>query len=61
LGARRTRLLVEVGAARQQVRDLLACAWPAALGAAGDPLESKSWLAAMTVPPDRVGTSGDLA
>ena len=29
--------------------DLLECAWPAALDAAGKPLESKSWLAAMTV------------
>ena len=45
---------------RQQVTDLLECAWPAALQAAGKPMESKSWLAAMTVLLDRVGTSGDL-
>lgn len=34
LGARRSRLVVDVGAARQQTRDLLECAWPAALTAA---------------------------
>ncbi|TFV52289.1 IS110 family transposase [Geodermatophilus sp. DF01-2] len=61
LGARRTGLVTDVGAARQQVRDLLECAWPAALSAAADPLESKSWLAALTVALDLVGDSGDLA
>lgn len=61
LGARRVQLVVEVGAARQQVQDLLECAWPAALTAAGQPLDSKSWLAAMTVVLDRVGASGDLS
>ncbi len=61
LGARRAALVVAAGAARQQVRDLLECAWPAVLGAAAGPLDSKSWLAAMTVLLDRVGTGGDLA
>jgi transposase len=61
LGARRARLVTGVGAARQQIRDLLECCWPAALGAARDPLESKSWLAALTVVCDRVGDTGDLA
>ncbi len=60
LAARRARLVVEVGAARQQIRDLLECAWPAALGAAKEPLEAKNWLAAVTVALDRVGASGDL-
>ena len=60
LGARRARLVIDVGAARQQVRDLLECAWPAALSAAAEPLESKSWLAALTVVLDRVGAGGDL-
>ena len=60
LGARRAGLVRDAGAARQQVRDLLECAWPAALGAAADPLDSKSWLAAMTVVLDRVGSTGDL-
>jgi transposase len=61
LGARRAGLVADTTAARQQVRDLLECAWPAALEAAGKPLESTSWLAAMTVLLDRVGTTGDLA
>ena len=60
LGARRTGLVADAGAARQQVRDLLECAWPAALSAAADPLDSKSWLAALTVVLDRVADSGDL-
>ncbi len=61
LGARRAALTVDTGAARQQVRDLLECAWPAVLGAARQPLESKSWLAALSVVLDRVGASGDLS
>ncbi|HET8683723.1 MAG TPA: transposase [Micromonosporaceae bacterium] len=60
LGARRYRLLVAVGAARQQVRDLLECAWPAALGAAADPLQARNWLAALAVICRHVGASGDL-
>lgn len=61
LGARRAAQVTAGGAARQQVRDLLECAWPAALTAAAQPLDSKSWLAAMTVVLDRVGASGDLS
>jgi transposase len=61
LGARRAGLVTHAGAARQQARDLLECAWPAVLGAARDPLESKSWLAAVTVVLDRVGADGDLS
>jgi transposase len=61
LGARRVGLVTAGSAARQQVRDLLECAWPAALTAAAQPLDSKSWLAAMTVVLDRVGTTGDLS
>ena len=61
LGARRAGLVVDATAARQQVTDLLECAWPAALEAAGKPMKSKSWLAAMTVVLDRVGTNGDLS
>jgi transposase len=60
LGARRARLVRDAGAARQQVRDLLECAWPAALGAAAQPLDSASWLAALTVVLDRIGADGDL-
>lgn len=60
LGARRAGLVVAAGAARQQVGDLLECAWPAALAAAAEPLDSKSWLASMAVALQRVGASGDL-
>lgn len=60
LGARRVGLVTRRGAARQQVRDLLECAWPAVLGAAGHPLKSKNWLAAVTVVLDRIGEGGDL-
>jgi transposase len=61
LGARRAGLVTDSTAARQQVTDLLECAWPAALEAAGKPMKSKSWLAAMTVLLDRVGANGDLS
>jgi transposase len=61
LGARRARLVTAGGAARQQVRDLLECAWPAVLDTARQPLESHSWLAAVTVVLDRVADSGDLS
>ena len=61
LGARRVALVTDSTAARQQVTDLLECAWPAALQASGEPFKSKSWLAAMTVLLDRVGASGDLS
>lgn len=61
LGARRTGLVIDAGAARQQIRDLLECAWPAALGAAAEPLDSASWRAALTVVLDRVTDTGELA
>jgi transposase len=60
LGARRVALVTDTTAARQQITDLLECAWPAALQAAAKPMKSKSWLAAITVLLDRVGTTGDL-
>ena len=53
LGARRCALAGGVVAGRQQIGDLLACAWPAALGTAARPLESTTWLAAMGVVTDR--------
>jgi transposase len=61
LGARRIALSVDTGAARQQVRDLLECAWPAALGGARQPLDSRNWVAAVTVVLDHVAAGGDLA
>ena len=47
LGARRSGLVADVVSGRQQIADLLACAWPAALGVAARPLESTTWLVAL--------------
>lgn len=60
LGARRNNQLVESTAARQQLRDLLECVWPAVLHAAAKPLESMTWQAAMAVccDPDEIVTMG---
>jgi transposase len=60
LGARRARLVVAAGAARQQVRDLLECAWPAVLDAAGKPLDSPNWQAALAEAVELAGPNGDL-
>jgi len=60
LGGRRAGLITAAGAARQQLRDLLECAWPAVLAAAAQPLDSTSWRAAVTVATDRVAATGDL-
>lgn len=49
LGARRMEWVTRHGAARQQLRDLLECAWPAALQTAAKPLDSVTWRAAMSV------------
>jgi transposase len=53
LGARRFALVADVISCMQQVSDLLACAWPAALGVAARPLEATTWLAAMGAVTDR--------
>jgi len=58
LGARRERLIVEMVAQVQQIRDLLECVWPAALATARQPFRSRTWAAAMWVILDR--DSGDL-
>lgn len=52
LGARRADQLVMTGSARQRLRDLLECAWPAVLATAADPLDAATWRAAMTVSTD---------
>jgi transposase len=52
LAARREDLVVRAVAAREQLRDLLECAWPAVLEAAVDPLESLTWRAALGVSAD---------
>ena len=54
LGARRSRLVTGATAEVNQVRDLLECAWPAVLGAAGVPFRSASWRAALAVVLDAV-------
>jgi transposase len=52
LGTRRDDQLTLAGAARQQLRDLLECAWPAVLRTAADPLDSSTWRAALAVSTD---------
>src|SRR5215813_3969241 len=59
LGARRARLTADASAAVNQVRDLLECAWPAALGAAARPFRSATWRAAVAVALER--NAADLA
>jgi transposase len=59
LGARRNQLTTDATAAVNQIRDLLECAWPAALDAAARPFRSASWCAALAVALDR--GAGDLA
>ncbi len=59
LGARRAQLTTQVTAARQQLRDLLECAWPAVLDTAAKPLDSLTWRAAVQVM--LAATQGDPA
>lgn len=59
LGACREQLVVRAGSARQQLRALLECAWPAVLDTAGKPLDSTTWQAAVQVVVDRTA-DGDL-
>ena len=49
LGARRAELLERATAARQCLRDLLECAWPALLATAAQPLDSATWQAALAI------------
>jgi transposase len=57
LGARREQLAAEAAGQVLQARDLLECAWPAALEAARRPFRSRTWMAGLTVITGR----GDLA
>ncbi|PPK89801.1 transposase IS116/IS110/IS902 family protein [Kineococcus xinjiangensis] len=59
LGVRRERLLTEATAQVQQMRDLLECAWPAALDTASYPFRSRTWAATMSIILERDG--GDFA
>jgi transposase len=58
LDARRGQLTADASAAVNQVRDLLECAWPAALGAAARPFRSATWRAAVAVALER--SAGDV-
>jgi transposase len=58
LGGRRAELVTRAGAARQRLRDLLECAWPAALDAAADPLDSATWQASVAVAVRLAGRGG---
>jgi transposase len=49
LGARRDELITQATRCVQQVRDLLDCAWPAALDSAAQPFHSANWCAALAV------------
>lgn len=55
LGARRERLLTELTAQVQQIRDLLECVWPSALDAANYPFRSRTWMATMSIILERDG------
>jgi transposase len=59
LGTRREQLITEAGGQIQQMRDLLECAWPAALDTARQPFRSATWMAALSVIAGRDG--GDFA
>jgi transposase len=59
LGTRREQLMTEAGSQVQQMRDLLECAWPAALDTARQPFRSATWVAGLLVISGRDG--GDFA
>jgi transposase len=59
LGTRREQLITEAGRQIQQMRDLLECAWPAALDTARQPFRSQTWIAALSVIAGQDG--GDFA
>jgi transposase len=55
LGTRREQLITEAGSRIQQMRDLLECAWPAALDTARQPFRSGPWIAGLPVIAGRDG------
>jgi transposase len=52
LGSFRNRLINRAAAARQGVKDLLGCVWPAVLETAAQPADSLTWRAAVSVSAD---------
>jgi transposase len=55
LGTRREQLITEAGSQVQQMRDLLECAWPAALDTARQPFKSATWIGSLLVIAGRDG------
>jgi transposase len=49
LGRRRDRIVTDIVVGRNQIRDLLGCVWPAALGCAAGPFDAMTWKAALAV------------
>src|SRR4249920_3676938 len=62
LGRRRAQLITAGTASAQRIRDFLSVAWPTVTETCAQPLESKTWLAAMQVVTSRCGADpGRLA
>ena len=62
LGRRRAQLITTATASAQRIRDFLSVAWPTVTETCAQPLESKTWLAAMQVVTSRCGGQpGSLA
>jgi hypothetical protein len=55
LGTRREQLITEAASHVQQMRDLLECAWPAALDTARQPFRSATWTGSLLVVAGRDG------
>ena len=55
LGRRRAQLITTATAPAQRIRDFLSVAWPTVTETCAQPLESKTWLAAMQVVTSRCG------
>ena len=55
LGRRRAQLITAATASIQRIRDFLSVAWPTVTETCAQPLESKTWLAAMQVVTSRCG------
>jgi transposase len=55
LGRRRTQLITAATASGQRILDFLSVAWPAVTETCADPLESRTWLAALQLVTGRCG------
>jgi len=62
LGRRRAQLITLATASAQRIRDFLSVAWPTVMETCAEPLESRTWLAALEVVTSRGGADpGKLA